>query len=154
MFVLNRTIFAVVFGSVVGSLAASPAALGKDTLMNTGDYGSFINPAPDGFSDQVWATNTNGFKNTVSIQYMESDAINFQDTAGQVVSVLIGNSGSGYGRNCTQVPIGATFNASNFIGPDHHHQVHNHQVTVTETNSLPRSTSRQDSLVLILGFGL
>ena len=85
----------------------------NNTLMNVGDYGSFESPLPNGFADQVWATDTDGTDNGVLIRYMGINGLTLTDTSGEVVSVVVDTAGSGYSQNATVG--GETFNNDGFV---------------------------------------
>ncbi|MDG2095420.1 MAG: hypothetical protein P8J89_09145, partial [Phycisphaerales bacterium] len=115
MHALKKAGLTVVTGSLIGAFA-TVAMADNNTLMNVGDYGTFQSPAPNGFADQVWATDTDSTENGVLIQYMGLNGLSIQDTSGEVVSVLVDTAGSGYGQNSTAASLSApTFNNSGFV---------------------------------------
>lgn len=112
MHALKKAGLTVVTGSLVGAFA-TVAMADNNTLMNVGDYGTFVSPAPNGWADQVWATDTDGTDNGVLIRYMGINGLTLTDTSGEVVSVVVDTAGSGYGQNATVG--GETFNNDGFV---------------------------------------
>ena len=97
MHALKKAGLTVVTGSLVGAFA-TVATADNNTLMNVGDYGTFVSAAPNGNADQVWATDTDGTDNGVLIRYMGINGLTLEDSSGEVVSILVDTAGSGYGQ--------------------------------------------------------
>ncbi|MBG84570.1 MAG: hypothetical protein CMJ40_08495 [Phycisphaerae bacterium] len=99
----------IIAGGLVGALATTAMAGDYNTLISVGDMGTYQSATPDGNSDQVWVTGTNGTNNGVVFNYLANNGLNIQDTSGQVTDITVNtNGGSGYGQNCTSLGTGGT----------------------------------------------
>lgn len=109
MHALKKAGLTIVTGTLVGAFATVAIADQHSTLLNVGDYGTFESAAPNGWADQVWATNTDTLENGVLLQYLGFNGLTISDTSGQLVTVSVDTAGSGYGQNNNQSD-GVTFN--------------------------------------------
>jgi hypothetical protein len=98
MHALKKAGLTIVTGSLIGAFA-TVAMADNNTLMNVGDYGSFQFPGPNGWGDQVWATDTDSTENGVLIQYMDRNGLAIQDSSGELSAILVDTAGSGYGQS-------------------------------------------------------